>query len=71
VLLKADRESPKPVWWQVKKKAVKDDAYETYTAILSEMDKKRTVLARLTHQADTASLWCDSFRFQSSDLGNR
>jgi len=79
VLLRADREQPKPHWWFVEPNAVKEDAYETYKAILNEMDKKRMVLARLSCSANVASppagtgreLRCDSFRFQSPDVGSR
>lgn len=77
VLLRADREQPKPVWWPVEDTAVSTTALETYKAILSEMDKKRMVLARLASSARQkngkvdAWLRCDAFRFQSPELGSR
>jgi hypothetical protein len=76
VLLKADREQPKPVWWPVEGTALgksgNDALFETYKAILNEMDKKRLVLARLScERNETHHLRCDVLRFQSPDLGNR
>jgi len=71
VLLKADHEHPSRIWWPVKGDAVKGSHYETYKAILSEMDKKRLVLARLSYSASNGWLRCDSFRFQSPELGSR
>lgn len=74
VLLKADREQPERIWWPVEDTAVRDSAFETYKAILNELDKKRMVLARLACKCDSevgAWLHCDSFRFQSPELGSR
>jgi len=74
VLLKGDREQPKPIWWPVDSTVLKDDddAFDTYKAILQEMDKKRLVLARLSCSKDEPHhLRCDAFRFQSPDLGSR
>lgn len=76
VLLRADREQPKPIWWPVEDTAARDNAFDTYKAILAEMDKKRMVLARLAcsvSENGTITPWlrCDSFRFQSPELGIR
>ena len=71
VLLKGDREHPKPVWWQVEPTAAGNNAFETYKAILNEVDKKRIVLARLSCDKGSHLLRCDAFRFQSPELGNR
>jgi hypothetical protein len=78
VLLRADREQPKPIWWPVDDDAVRDGAFETYKAILNEIDKKRMVLARLACsvkpiEGGKLDTWlrCDSFRFQSPELGSR
>ena len=75
VLLKADREQPKPVWWPVNLEAAgEQDAFKTYRAILHELDKKRIVLAWLTRAGNGADRWleCGAFRFQSPEaLGNR
>ncbi len=48
-------------------------AYETYKAILNEMDKKRVVLARLTWKPGppVEELHCNALRFQSPDVGSR
>lgn len=72
LLLKGDREHPKPVWWPVEDKALQDKPFETYKEILREMDKKRLVLARLSRDRKNHNrLCCDAFRFQSPDLGSR
>lgn len=71
VQLRADREQPKPVWWPVVDTAVRDTAFETYKAILAEMDKKRVVLARLTCDRSAGFLHCDALRFQSAEMGSR
>lgn len=73
VLLKGDRDHPKPVWWPVEPAAVRENAFDTYKAILREMNDKRMVLARLSvkQEADKAWLRCDAFRFQSPELGSR
>lgn len=71
VLLKGDREHPKPVWWPVAKSASKSGD-DIYRRILDEMDKKRVVLARLTcDRQDSHTLHCDAFRFQSAEFGAR
>ena len=73
VLLKADHEHPSRIWWPVKSDAVRETPYETYKAILTEMDKKRMVLARLSYCTSGRAVWlrCDSFRFQAPELGSR
>lgn len=72
VLLKADREQPKPGWWPVEPKAIGgENPFDGYKQILGEMDKKRTVLARLGWDATANRLWCNAFRFQSSDASSR
>jgi hypothetical protein len=69
VQLKGDREHPKPAWWPVVPTSAGKDVSETYKAILNEMDKKRTVLARLSYVE--AGLQCTAFRFLSPELGSR
>lgn len=77
VQLKGDRAHPRSEWWPVDATiastliaGAKPDPYEAYKAILNEMDKKRTVLARLScHQGDR--LRCDALRFQSPEVGGR
>lgn len=75
VQLKADKTSSKPVWWPVEETALSSSssnaAFDTYKAILGEMDKKRVVLARLSNKPGSDELHCNAFRFQSSDPGNR
>jgi hypothetical protein len=74
VLLKADKEQPKPIWWPVNKSALgkEQTPFDIYKAILHEMDKKRMVLVRLScDPAANNYLHCDSFRFQSPELGSR
>jgi len=78
VQLKGDREQPKPAWWPVDLKALGKDDFETYKALLHEIDKKRLVLARLAcstkmKEDGTYDHWlhCDAFRFQSPELGGR
>ena len=75
VQLKADRAQPKPMWWPVNSTAVgkpgEGAAYDTYKAILHELDRKRLVLARLSPKPKSTELHCDAFRFQSPDLGSR
>jgi len=88
VLLKADREQPRPVWWPVDEtsasvKGAAEEvnatsakgtaAFETYKAILHELDKKRTVLALLGCGREDENHWlrCRTFRFQAPELGSR
>lgn len=73
VQLKADHAYPKPVWWPVAAHALgsKTELLDIYKQILSEMDKKRVVLAGLTWDEDGHELQVGAFRFQSADLGNR
>jgi hypothetical protein len=73
VLLKADREQPKPNWWPVALNAIKkdNDPFDDYKEILNQIDKKRAVLARLSWVADKNGLRCNAFRFQSPELGSR
>lgn len=73
VQLKGDREQPKAVWWPVDvPKALGKDAFETYKALLEQIDKKRLVLARLSCSTEADHhLRCDAFRFQSTELGSR
>jgi hypothetical protein len=71
VLLKANKDQPKAKWWPVVPKAIRDTPFDDYKAIHYEMDKKRTVLARLSWRPDKTSLCCDAFCFQSSELGSR
>lgn len=70
VVLKADREQPKPVYWPVDDEAAGKDALETYKSILNELDKKRVVLARLSCK-EGGFLRCTAFRFQSPEMGGR
>lgn len=72
VLLKGDRENPKPVWWLADENGG-IPCGDLYHTILNEMDRKRVVLARLTCKPGTDNnyLHCTAFRFQSAELGSR
>jgi hypothetical protein len=69
--LKGDREDKEPVWWPVDPTKVEDTTgFETYKAILGELDKKRLVLAKLSCTAAN-QLRCTVLRFRSPEAGGR
>jgi hypothetical protein len=71
VQLKSDQGDPEPGWWPVDPIDTDTTGLNTFKTILGELDKKRTVLAKLSWDDSKTELRCAALRFRSPEAGGR
>lgn len=65
VQLEGDRNDAEPAWWPVEETAYEGDHAKNFRAILDGLDRKRTVLVKLT--PDQSGLQCSQIRIQHTE----